>query len=171
MSRSQYRLSAAGSKIEVLARSSVHDTTTCWPKVTGAIEVDPDDLGAGAVARFEVDMTDFDAGDWLKNRKLKKDLEVAKHPTATFELIELVDIESSGDKTSAKAKGTLSWRGRSVAIEATGSATIDQKAISASASFDLNVRDVGVTPPKILMFKVEEIVTVRVTLLAATSQS
>ena len=50
-------------------------------------------------------------------------------------------------------------------VDADGSATVAQK-IEAVAEFELNVRKLGVEPPKILMFKVEEVVLVKVELTA-----
>ena len=49
---------------------------------------------------------------------------------------------------------------------AKGHASLSSSAIEAVASFELDVRDVGVKPPKILMFKVEEVVSVKVELRA-----
>ena len=54
-----------------------------WNKITGEVDADPDTLAtAGATARFAVDMTTFDAGDWLKNRKLRKDFDLDAPPDA-----------------------------------------------------------------------------------------
>ena len=57
-------------KLTVKARSRVHDTTTVWDKVSGDVDADPDAIEQ-AKATFSVDMTSFDAGDFLKNRKLR----------------------------------------------------------------------------------------------------
>src|SRR6185436_19770620 len=74
----RYRITAGA--LTVQARSRVHDTTTVWSKVTGEVDADPETLAsAGATARFEVDMTAFDAGDFLRNRKLRKDFELERH--------------------------------------------------------------------------------------------
>ena len=61
------RYKATGTLV-VKARSSVHDTTTVWDKISGDIDADPDAIDA-ATATFSVDMTKYDAGDFLKNRK------------------------------------------------------------------------------------------------------
>lgn len=169
MARNRYRIDAARSRVIVTARSNVHDTEAKWDKMSGHIEVDPAAVADGATAAIDVDMTSFDAGDWLKNRKLKKDLDVAKHPTASFELTELSDLKEQDDRTIAQASGVIRWRGREATIAATGHATVGDREISARASFDLNVRDLGVTPPKILMLKVEEIVSITVELTAVRS--
>ena len=64
----RYRVSSGS--LTVQARSRVHDTTTVWNRITGEITADPDrlaDVGpAGTQARFEVDMTAFDAGDFSR---------------------------------------------------------------------------------------------------------
>jgi hypothetical protein len=63
----KYRVEAG--KLTVKARSKIHDTTTVWSKITGNVDADADTLATkGATAVFSVDMTSFDAGDWLKNR-------------------------------------------------------------------------------------------------------
>lgn len=151
----------------VTARSSIHDTTCVWSKLEGSIEVDPADPGAGAVAELRVDMRVFDAGDRLKNWKLKGDLEPDKHPTAVFRLARLADVRpgAAGDLQAAAA-GALSWRGRTTQITAPGSGHLDPTSLSADATFELDVRTLGVTPPKILMFKVESVVLIKVSLRA-----
>jgi polyisoprenoid-binding protein YceI len=157
----RYRV-AAGT-LTVQARSRLHDTTTVWNKITGEIVADPDTLAtAGATARFEVDMTAFDAGDFLKNRKLRKDFDLEAHPTASFELLRVTGVASGGATFTATAEGTLRWRGREVGLVLTGRGTLDGMAVSASATFELDIRTLGLSAPRFLMFKVEDEVTVAV---------
>ena len=80
-----YKIDSQSSKLVVTARSSVHNTDTSWQGITGTIEASLDNLEA-TTASIEVDMTTADAGDWLKNRKLRKDMDFAKHPKASFKL-------------------------------------------------------------------------------------
>jgi polyisoprenoid-binding protein YceI len=163
-----YRVDGAGSTLIVRARSSVHDTNTTFDKVTGTVQGDPAALEtSGATARFEVHMASFDAGDWLKNRKLKKDLDLDAHPIASFELRELRDVvRAEGTRFEATAIGAIRYRGREVAMEIRGSGTMDERGIEATGSFELDIRELGMQPPKILMFKVEPEVTIEVTLRA-----
>jgi polyisoprenoid-binding protein YceI len=157
----------AQSKLEVRARSSIHDTVTVWDKVQGSVEGDPDTLAtAGATARFTVDMTSFDAGDFLKNRKLRKDFEMDAHPRATFELSGLRDVVRSGDRFEAVADGILRWRGREVKVAVKGAGTFTATAIAVTGRFALDIRDLGMKAPRFLMFKVEDEVDVEVTLKA-----
>lgn len=155
----------------VRARSSIHDTVTTWKTISGDIEAEPDTLdSAGAKASFTVDMAAFDAGDWLKNRKLKKDLDVDNHPRATFELEELRDVKRTGEgQFQAIAAGVLRWRGRQVDLVISGQGTMDADHVEAIGSFDLDIRTLGVEPPRFLMFKVESEVTVEVTVRARVS--
>jgi len=70
----RYRVTAG--TLTVQARSRLHDTTTVWNRITGEVTADAETLAtAGATAAFDVDMTAFDAGDFLKNRKLRKDFD------------------------------------------------------------------------------------------------
>ena len=124
-------------KLTVKARSSVHDTTTVWNKVTGDVDADPDAIER-ATATFSVDMTSFDAGDWLKNRKLRKDFDLDQHATATFTLERVSDVMRDGDRFTAKAEGTLRWRGKDVVLQLAGRGTLDKQRLEATATFELD---------------------------------
>ena len=120
----KYRVEAG--KLTVKARSKIHDTTTVWTKVTGSVDADAETLATkGATAVFTIDMTSFDAGDWLKNRKLKSDFEMDKHPTATFELRAVRDVVRDGPTFTATAEGALKWRGKEVLVELKGQGKLD----------------------------------------------
>ena len=163
-----YKVDVQRSKLVVQARSSIHDTSTVWDKVSGTATADPADLANAPAATFAVDMTSFDAGDWLKNRKLKKDFDLDKHPRAEFTLSSLRDVVEQDDGSfTAIAVGTLAWRGRKVELTINGSGTVDESGIDAKGSFDLDVRDLGMKAPRVLMFKVEDVVSCDVTLVAA----
>ena len=157
-----------GSRVQVKARSKIHDTTTTWDKVSGDVDAAADTLAtAGAKARFTVDMTSFDAGDWLKNRKLRSDFEMDAHPEATFELRAVKDVVRTGDRFTATADGVLRWRGKEVALAIKGEGTLTDRTIEATGTFDLDIRQLGIKAPRFLMFKMEDEVTVVVTLRGA----
>ena len=161
-----YRVDSANSRIVVKARSSIHDTSTTWSRIDGTAEADPAAL-AQAHASFSVDMTAFDAGDWLKNRKLRKDLSLASHPTASFDLTTIRDLHQSDDGSfAAVADGILRWRGKEVPVAITGRGRIDAATVDVTGTFELDIRRLGVEPPRFLMFQVESEVTVEVTLRA-----
>ena len=155
-------------KLTVKARSSVHDTTTVWDKITGDVDANPDAIEQ-AKATFSVDMTKFDAGDFLKNRKLRKDFDMDANPTATFTLTRVSDVVRDGTKFTAKAEGTLAWRGKQVVLVLSGQGTLDEKHVEAKGSFELDIRKLGLSAPRFFMFKMEDEVTVEVTVRGAVS--
>lgn len=164
----RYRVTAG--TLRVQARSKVHDTTTVWNKIAGEISADPDTLAsAGATAKFTVDMTAFDAGDFLKNRKLRKDFDLEKHPQATFELTAVKNVVRSGASFTATAEGTLGWHGKQVALVLEGRGTLDAAAVSANATFELDIKTLGLEAPRFLMFKVEDQVSVTVSIQGTAS--
>jgi len=157
----RYRVTSG--TLTVQARSRLHDTTTVWNKLGGDVDADPETLAtAGAIARFEVDMTAFDAGDFLKNRKLRSDFDLARHPKASFELTRLRDVARDADTFTALAEGVLGWRDRKVELALSGRGTLDAMEISATATFTFDIRTIGLSAPRFLMFKVEDEVTVTV---------
>jgi polyisoprenoid-binding protein YceI len=157
----KYRVSAG--KLTVRARSRIHDTTTVWDRITGDVEADPETLAtAGAAASFRVDMTSFDAGDWLRNRKLRKDFDLEAHPSAIFELRALRDVVRDGPAFTATAVGAIRWRGKEVEITLAGRGTLDA-GLEASATFDLDIRALGLSAPRFLMIKMEDEVAIEVT--------
>jgi polyisoprenoid-binding protein YceI len=150
--------------LTVKARSKVHDTTTVWSKITGDVEADAETLAtAGATAKFTVDMTAFDAGDWLKNRKLRKDFDMDAHPVATFELAAVRDVVRDGDRFEATAEGVIRWRGKELVVEMKGRGRLDAAGVEASATFDLDIRRLGLSAPRFLMIKMEDEVSIDVT--------
>ena len=156
-----YRITAG--KLSVKARSRVHDTTTVWDKVTGEVDADAETLPtAGAIATITVDMTTFDAGDWLKNRKLRKDFDIDAHPNATFELRTLRDVVRDGPTFKATAEGVLRWRGKEVMVVLAGQGKLDGMGVEASATFELDITRLGLTPPRFLMIKMEDEVAIDV---------
>lgn len=158
----KYQVTAG--KLTVRARSRIHDTTTVWDRITGEVEADPDTLAtAGAAASFRVDMTSFDAGDWLRNRKLRKDFDLEGHPAATFELRALRDVRRDGPAFTATAEGVLRWRGEEVELTLAGEGTLGDEGLEAAATFELDIRRLGLSAPRFLVIKMEDEVSIEVT--------
>lgn len=165
----RYRIS--GGKLTVSARSRIHDTTTVWDRISGEVEADPETLGAAGAAAptaaFRVDMTSFDAGDWLRNRKLRKDFDLDGHPAATFELRTLRDVRRDGAAFTAIAEGLLRWRGKEVPLELAGKGRLDAAGLAASSTFALDIRKLGLSAPRFLMIKMEDEVEIEVSIQGA----
>ena len=160
----KYRID--GGKLTVQARSKIHDVRTVWDKITGQVDADPDAIEK-AGAMVTVDMTAADAGDWLKNRKLKSDFELEAHPRATFELGAVKDVVREGQRFTATAEGVLRWRGKEVALSIAGRGMVDAARVEATATFDLDIRTLGLVAPRVLMIKMDDVVSVEVSLHGA----
>jgi polyisoprenoid-binding protein YceI len=89
------------------------------------------------------------------------------HPTATFTLGSVSSVVRDGQKFTAKAEGTLRWRGKDVVLALTGQGTLDDKHVEARATFELDIRKLGLSAPRFFMFKMEDEVTIEVTLRGA----
>lgn len=164
----RYTIDSQASTLVVTARSSVHDTVTSWRGISGTIEADLEKLDEIA-ADVAVDMKTADAGDWLKNRKLRKDMDFDKHPEATMKIDRLEDVQREGTEVKATGHGTLRWRGKEVPVVMTGSGTIGDSDLRAQGNFDIDVTHLGITPPKVLMIKVENVVSCKVSVVARAS--
>ena len=163
----RYAVSNA-SRMVVRARSSIHDTVTVWDHIEGTVDADPERIELdGARASFRIDMTHYDAGDFIKNRKLRKDFALEAHPTATFELTGLRDLVRDGDRFQAKADGMLRWRDREIKLAITGAGVLTGDKLDVTGHFDFDIRALGMKAPRFLMFKMSDEVTVEVKLLAA----
>lgn len=160
-----YTIDPKASRLVVTARSSVHNTDTSFVGITGSITANPRGMSE-TTAAIEVDMRTADAGDWLKNRKLRKDMDFEKNPSASFKLTGVTDISEAGDRVTATVTGELTWRGKTIAIEAKGDGTIGEGELVATGRFDLDVTKLGITPPKVLMIKVDNVVSCAITLRA-----
>jgi polyisoprenoid-binding protein YceI len=156
----KYRVDSG--KLTVKARSRIHDTTTVWDKVSGDVDASADAIES-AKATFAVDMTAFDAGDFLKNRKLRKDFDMESHPKATFELRAVKNIVRDGPTFKATAEGMLKWRGKEVLVTLDGSGKLDDMSVEASGTFELDIRKLGLSAPRFLMIKMDDEVLVEVT--------
>jgi polyisoprenoid-binding protein YceI len=157
---------AVTGRFVVRARSAVHDTTTTFDVLVGDVDADEAALGA-ATGTFAVDMTAFDAGDWLRNRKLRKDFAMDDHPRATFELDRVSNVVRDGDGFTAAAEGVLRWRGKEVRLVLNGRGSLDDAALAATARFDLDIRALGLQAPSFLMIKMADEVTVDVAIRGA----
>ena len=160
-----YTIDSQTSKLVVTARSSVHDTEIVWRGISGTIDANVEDMQA-TQASINVDMSTADAGDWLKNRKIRKDMDFSKHPKASFVLKQISEVRRSGAKVSATISGHLSWRGETIDITARGDGTVTNDELQASGSFEIDMTKLGVSPPKVLMIKVDDVVSCHIKLTA-----
>ncbi len=160
-----YRIGSGN--IVVTATSSLHDTTIRFGAVSGTVFFDPT-APTGATAQIKVDMRTFDAGDPMKNWKLKNDVRADEFPTATFTLERLDGVKTNDDGTlTAAARGVIGWRGKQTTVTVAGSAAVDKSGMRAQGTFLLDVTLLGMATPKVLMFRVDPVVRVAVDFIAS----
>jgi polyisoprenoid-binding protein YceI len=115
-------------------------------KIDGSIDFDAD-APSSARAELSVDVRSFDAGDRFSNWKLESELDAEQHPTATFTLARFEAIhEVTAGQWTGTALGQLRWRGHTPMLKIKGKATIDRRNIEAQATFELDVRELGMQP-------------------------
>jgi len=72
-------------------------------------------------------------------------------------------VERHGDTFTATAEGVLGWRGREVPLVLAGRGRLDAAGVEASATFELDIRKLGLSAPRFLMLKMEDEVEIEVT--------
>ena len=156
--------------LEVRARTGAPDTVARFPKLTGHIDFDPDAPGRAAVELI-VDLRILDTGERLASWTIKGAIDADAHPTATFTLSRVREVrEETAGRFVASAVGQLRWRGRAVDVQVTGRGTVDRGSVDATARFTLDVRQLGVEPPKLLLPDVDGVVAVAVSLRAIATR-
>ena len=161
-----YVIDERQSKLVVMARSKVHDTEMIWKGITGSIDAKVDGLDS-AKSEISVDMTTGDAGDWVKNRKLRKELNFDKNPKASFSLRSVEKLEQSEQAVSAQLQGELRWRGKTITVDCKTQGKVTQTGIEVTGTFDIDMTDLGITPPKVLMIKIDDVVNCTITIVAS----
>jgi hypothetical protein len=70
---------------------------------------------------------------------------------------------------TASARGVLAWRGKEVVLELAGRGTLDRVQLAASATFQLDITKLGLEAPRFFVFKMEDEVTIAVTLAGSAA--
>jgi polyisoprenoid-binding protein YceI len=159
----RYEVAAARSRLWAEARSSLHPIKTESEGLRGHIEavidggkLNPD---AGLKGLIELDVDTLKAGNILYDREIKRQLDVRKFPRIRGEVLEVRELEGGN---RYHVRGNLSLHGITRTVE--GDVTVK---VLASGSLEIegektfDIREFGLTPPKILMLKVYPDVKVR----------
>jgi polyisoprenoid-binding protein YceI len=153
------------SRLTITARSRIHPIHLDAP-VAGdiAAEVAPDgfDIAQPITASLIVELDQLRSDDRLVSAELKRRLDTAHHPLATF----TVDSVSYDGGDAYRLTARLALLGITKPFVARCAVTLDGLRMSASGSVSLDVRDFGITPPRMLMVRVEPDIAVDVSLVA-----
>jgi hypothetical protein len=165
----RYRIVPSRSQVWIDARSNVHPIRSRSDGLEGFVDLDSDGVGhvdpgrqpAGGLSFAVARLT---SGKGLEDRQLQKRVDARRFPTIDGVLTGMTPSRIDG---TYRVSGALSFRGVTqhcedeMTVEFFGDRTV---ALAGRSTFD--IRDFGMQPPKILMFKVEPIVQVRVEIVA-----
>lgn len=157
----------AESVVEIHARSSVHPIHGEVHDVRGEAWVENDGtrlLLEAATGYVEMDVDALKSGNKLEDFELRRRLDAKKFPTIRYEL-----AEASGDDSSAKLRGSLTFHGESREFVEEVSVREDGGRLLVDGEHTFNIEEWGVKAPKILKLQVFPEVRV-VARLVATAQ-
>jgi len=150
-----FRIVPAQSRIGFDAKSTLHDFKGTTNQVFGAFRLDWDRLGETQVA-VRVAADQLATGNASRDEEMKKKrLETARFPAIRFEARRMEVRESDPKAGTAKAaiRGTLFIHGvqKEVAVEAS-LAPLEGGAVRVRGTAPLDIRDFGITPPRVMLF-------------------
>ncbi len=159
----RYKVIAERSRLWADAKSSIHDVKVETAGLTGFVEAEVVDgkVKLGAPFRVEIDAERLKSGNGLLDGELQRRLETRKFPR----VVGAVREATPGDAKTA-LKGDLSLHGvtKATDVEVTVK-IIDDKTLEIEGEQVIDMRDYGLTPPKLLMFKVYPDVKIRARLV------
>jgi polyisoprenoid-binding protein YceI len=164
-----YRIVPERSEVRIDARSNLHPIHTSTRGLEGFLELEV--LGGGRVdlqspasAKLSFPVEQLSSGNGFEDRELKRRIDARRFPSIDGVLEEL---RETGQDGRYRARGDLTFRGVTntyedeIAIEEVGEGTLG---VVGEHTFD--IREFGMEPPKIMMFRVEPEVKVRVEIVA-----
>jgi polyisoprenoid-binding protein YceI len=162
------------SQVWIEARSSVHPIHTRTDGLEGFLEVDHDGSGRIDVgttpprAHLSLPVERLKSGNPLEDRELRRRIDARRFPTIDGELTAMKHIGGDG---SYLVRGDVTFRGVTRSYEdAMEFELLDDAALRVGGRSTFDIRDFGMEPPRILMFKVEPKVHVRVEIIARPEQ-
>lgn len=144
--------------------------------VVGELELDPTDLPDSVMIRIEVDLADLDTGIGIRNKHMRNNhLETDEYPKAIFRGGRIIESSSrvlGPEPVTLQLSGTFELHGvtRDVAVEAEITRNEDGS-IHVVSRFEVKLSDYGISRPKFLMLKLDEVQKITVDVTAAPVSS
>lgn len=157
----RYTVDEATAAVVFGATSSVHPIRTAgsasgW--FTASIAGDSFASAEGVSGRLEVPLNELSSGNPLIDREMRRRLKSDAHPTIVASL-EWAEVSASGGMT---VTGTIDFLGSGVLVEGELE-VVEGPRLVGTGEFD--VRWWGLEPPRLMMVRVDPIVTVDIDLL------
>lgn len=159
----RYKITPGRSCLWFEARSSLHPIKAEATGVGGAVEAEMTpaglDLKVAPQGKLEVDVDSLKTGNVLYDREIERQLDVRKYPRFRAEIVEVKELEAG---IRYKIRGNLTVHGVTKAVEGEVKLRVlEDGSFEAEGEQTFDIRDFGLSPPRILMLKVYPDVKVR----------
>ena len=161
----RYRIVPGRSRVWIEARSTLHAIHTETDGLEGWLDLEVRrggrvDLDAPPSAHLELPVDQLTSGNPLEDRELRRRIDARRFPTIEGDLTLMQETEEDG---RYRVAGDLTFKGVTRRYEDEMTVElVDGKMVVLAGERTFDVRDFGMEPPRILLFKVEPDVTVRV---------
>jgi len=168
----RYRIVPERSRVWIDARSSLHPIHTETDGLEGWLDLDVQgggqvDLTIAPNGHLELPVELLTSGNPIEDRELRRRIDSRRYPTIAGDLTLMTETDGDGRYLVG---GDLTFMGTTrrykdqMTVEA-----VDPRTVRLEGRSTFDIRDFGMAPPRILMFKVEPEVSVRVDLVAERS--
>ena len=165
----RYKIDPQRSTLWAEARSSLHPIRVETDGFEGYVEAVQAEgrLQLGLPTHVELEANRVKSGNALVDRELENRLEVRKYPRVVGEVREVKPLEG-GPRHHLRGDLTLHSVTRSLEADLTLK-SLDDKTIELEGEKVIDMRDFGLTPPKLFIFRVYPEVQIRVRVVATLS--
>jgi polyisoprenoid-binding protein YceI len=164
----RYVIAADRSQVWIDARSNVHPIHSSTDGLTGFVELELKDgkvdLSVMPTGTVSLSVDRLSSGNRMEDREMLKRIDARRYPSIDGKL-ETMTADEGDDQF--RVSGNITFRGISQPHEdVMHIRSIDERTIQLDGSSRFDIRTFGMEPPRILMFKVEPEVDIRVEILA-----
>jgi len=162
----RYRIDPRRSKLWAEARSSLHSIHVETDGFEGYVEVVAAEgrLQLALPTRVELDANLVKSGNGLVDRELENRLEVRKYRRVVGEVREVKPLDGG---TRFHLRGDLTLHGVTRSLEADVTLkAIDDKTVQLEGGREIDMREFGLEPPKLFIFRVYPEIRIKVQLVA-----
>ena len=146
-------------RAEFDSRVPLHSFTGTSDALVGRIAL------ADSTVDFYLDLETLDTGIGKRDKDMKKTLETDKYPFAEFFGKLVSPFDPAGGSQQAVVRGTFTIHGKSRDLEVTGTLEPADGGLQLQASWEMNLDDYQIEPPKLLIMKVDPVQQVRISAL------
>jgi YceI-like domain len=165
----RYRIIPERSHVWVEARSSIHPIRSKTNGLEGFVDLEmtPDGavgLSSRLAGRLSLAVIRLSSGNPMEDREMQRRVDAGKYPSIEGVLDHLTP---AGEDGSYRVGGDVTFRGVARHYEDKMTVTVlDADTVQLEGQSQFDIRDFGMQPPRVLMFRVEPQVAVKVQIVA-----